>query len=305
MPGPGEARIVPPGALAPLAVALPALLASLLWPWPGQWACAVGLIVVLGVPHGALDVEIGRTLLRDRVGPAWFPLFAAPYLALVAAVLLAWQVMPLATLAGFLALSVWHFGTEETGGGGLPALVRGGLPIALPVLFHGAGTAQVLDAVTGTSSGTVPVWLVWASLAWIPLAALWAVGAARRGDGGALALVLVLALGFAVLPPLTAFALYFVVVHAPAHTAALIAHPTRAPRVRDAGSAWRLALPITVLTILIGAALWPVSPGAPAARLVCVTLRLLAALTLPHMLLDAWLDRREQRAAPTLAANPA
>ena len=107
----------------------------------------------------------------------------------------------------------------------------------------------------------------------------------------------ILCAAFAVLPPLTAFALYFVSVHAPAHMAALIRHPGRAPRVHDTLSAWRLAAPTTALTIAIGAALWPFYTGGVALRLLCLTLQLLAALTLPHMILDAWLERRDRMLA--------
>jgi len=53
-----------------------------------------------------------------------------------------------------------------------------------------------------------------------------------------------------------------------------------------------LALPLTGLTLLIGAALWPFYTGALLHRLLCLTLQGLAALTLPHMLLDVWLTRR-------------
>ena len=66
-----------------------------------------------------------------------------------------------------------------------------------------------------------------------------------------------------------------------------------------------LALPVTGLTLLIGAALWPLYAGALPQRLLCLTLQGLAALTLPHMLLDAWLTQRRKlgplrasRAAP-------
>lgn len=59
-----------------------------------------------------------------------------------------------------------------------------------------------------------------------------------------------------------------------------------------ADSAIVLALPLTGLTLLIGAAFWPFYTGALPQRLFCLTLQGLAALTLPHMLLDVWLSRR-------------
>lgn len=288
----GIPRPFPPVAVRLLA--LPVLAVSALLPWQAGWVCAVVAIVVLGVPHGALDVEVGRNLFRHRFGWAWFPAFSLPYLVLVGLVLVAWRTVPEWTLAAFLLASVWQFGTEDTDGGGLSALAIGGIPVAVPVLMQPAATAQVLSATSGIALAAPPAWLLCASLAWLPIAAVWAARSIAAGRTRTLALPAVLWAGFAWLPPMTAFAMYFVAVHAPAHTAALIRHPSRAPRVRDEASAWRLAAPTTALTILMGAALWIVSPGDPAARVVCATLQLLAALTLPHMLLDGWLAFHER-----------
>lgn len=254
--------------------------------------CAVIVIIVLGVPHGALDVEIGRSLLRGRVGGWWFPVFASLYLLLVGAVLLAWRWAPEVTLATFLAASVCHFGTEDTGGIGWPALFRGELPVAVPVLLHPETTASVFAAASGLTFEQPPAWLTSASILWLIPASLTVLRSRPRD----LLLPGALCAAFAVLPPLTAFTLYFVAVHAPAHTIALIRHPGRAPRVRDEASAWRLAAPTTVLTVAIGGALWPTYTGEAPVRLLCLTLQLFAAFTLPHMILDAWLERREQLA---------
>lgn len=98
---------------------------------------------------------------------------------------------------------------------------------------------------------------------------------------------------FLVLPPLAAFAIYFVCVHAPTHTAALIRNPLRARRVCNDQKALILALPLTGLTLLIGAVLWPLYPGQMPERLLSLTIQTLAALTLPHMLLDIWLTQPE------------
>ncbi len=68
-----------------------AVAASLALPWRVEWILALAAIIVLGIPHGALDVEIGRTLLRKRLGRWWFFAFAVPYLLPAGAVLLAWR----------------------------------------------------------------------------------------------------------------------------------------------------------------------------------------------------------------------
>ena len=274
-----------------------ALSLSAALPTGAQWLCALTAIIVLGVPHGALDGEAARAVLRPRFGRAWFPVFSLPYLALSALVLLAWHRVPGPTLAAFLMASVWHFGTEDAeAGDGLGVIVQGGLPIAMPALIHPGATATVFQTVAAAPLPQLPAGLWAAALAWLALAVMWAGRAALRRRGRLLAVPALLAGLFVVLPPLTAFAIYFVGVHAPAHVAALIRNPARAPRVHDHRSAVLLALPITALTLLIGAALWPLYGGAVPDRLLALTIQGLAALTLPHMLLDAGLARRERRA---------
>ncbi len=283
-----------------LLVALPLAATALLAPGPRQLA-ALAAIILLGVPHGALDGEIARTLLRPRFGRLWFAAFSLPYLALSALVLLCWDVAPLATLAGFLALSTLHFGAEDApGGDALDLAFRGGAPIAPAVLLHPAATAQLFGTVAGVSLAAPPPWMLAAALLWLLPAALWCrrtLRAARTGPAAAPSVaaafaepVLMLAL-FAALPPITAFAIYFVAIHAPHHVAALVADPHRAPRVASRAGALRRAAPVTALTLLLGAALWPAYAGAAPDRLLELTLQGLAALTLPHMLLDAWASR--------------
>ena len=268
-----------------------------LLPQPIGWPLLVAIVILLGVPHGALDGEICRTLLRPRFGRAWFPVFAAPYLFLFAVVLLCWRLAPQATLIAFLLASVWHFGSEDAApsGGGLEVLVWGGLPIALPLLAHPAATLTLLGAMA-----QVPLfptgWERAVEQGWLVLAALWIASVLAAGQPRRLGELVLLAMPFVLLPPLPAFAIYFVCVHAPTHTGRLIGNAARAPRVRDHRSAVTLALPVTALTLLIGIALWPLFPGPLPARLVALTFQMLAALTLPHMLLDILLDRRDRAA---------
>lgn len=263
------------------------------------WLLALLAVILLGVPHGALDGEVARPLLRPRLGRAWFIVFAAPYLALSALVLLAWHVAPLPTLAAFLACSALHFGAEDAGpdGAAVEVAVRGGLPIAAPVLLQSEATARFLGVVAGVPMAHLPGWLVVASWAWLALAIAWGASLLLRRRGrapmGALVEPGLLAALFAALPPLSAFAIYFVCLHAPRHVAALAAHPIRAPRVHDSRSAVLRSLPVTALTLLIGAALWPFYAGPAPERLLALTLQGLAALTLPHLLLNALAERAE------------
>ncbi|MGI4978079.1 MAG: Brp/Blh family beta-carotene 15,15'-dioxygenase [Janthinobacterium lividum] len=281
---------LPPELLAILPLAATALLA----PGPRQVAALVA-IVLLGVPHGALDGEIARTLLRPRFGRLWFTAFSLPYLALSALVLLCWSAAPLATLAGFLLLSVMHFGAEDApGGDALDRAFRGGAPIAPAVLLHPAATAHLFGTVAGVALAAPPHWMTAAALLWLLPAVAWfrrVLSVSGMAPATMLAEPALMLALFAALPPITAFALYFVGIHAPRHVAALVADPRRAPRVASRADALRRAVPVSALTLLLGAALWPAYAGDVPDRLLELTLQGLAALTLPHMLFDAWVGR--------------
>lgn len=274
---------LPPVLLLVLAAGLGA---TALLPTPAATVAALAAVILLGVPHGALDAEVARPLLRPRFGRTWFFVFAVPYLTLSAAVLVAWRVAPEPVLAGFLAVSVLHFGREDAGPGRpLETLARGGLPVAMPVLLQPGATAAFFGTVMLAPTDVPPAWLTAGALTWAVLAAIVLPAMLAAGRWGAVAEMLLLGGAFAVLPPLTAFALYFVGLHAPRHMADLATDPGRAPRVRNGGEAVHRSLPVTALTLLLGGALWPLFPGPPADRLLALTLQELAALTLPHLLL--------------------
>ena len=264
------------------------LVASAFLPREASWLAALAVVIVLGVPHGALDGAIAAPLLRPRYGRAWFGVFAILYLGLSALVLLAWQLAPLAALAGFLALSVLHFGEEDAGPGRpVEALVRGGLPIALPALLHPQETAAIFAAVARVPMPSLPAWWTATSWLWLALSAAWLL---TRSTRPALrAELVVLATAFWLLPPLTAFTLYFVGLHGPRHMRALVRDSTKAPGIDTMGRAVHGSLPVFALTLLIGAGLWPLyasGPGDAVSDLLTLTLRMLSALTVPHVLLD-------------------
>jgi len=264
------------------------LVVSARLPHEASWLVALTAVIVFGVPHGALDGAVAAPLLRPRYGRAWFGVFAVPYLGLSALILLAWQITPLATLAAFLAVSVLHFGQEDAGPGRpIEALVRGGLPIALPALLRPEETVGIFSVVARVPMSQLPTWWSAAAWFWLALTAAWLLtGRPRRV---VVAEMIVLTAAFVALPPLTAFALYFVGLHAPRHMVALVRDPLKAPDIDTMQRAVCASLPVFALTLMLGVGLWPFyaagSSGA-SANLLTVTLQMLSALTVPHLILD-------------------
>jgi beta-carotene 15,15'-dioxygenase len=283
MPSPGTLLLRSAGALLVFG-----LIASASLPREASWLVALTVVIILGVPHGALDGAVAAPLLRPRFGRAWFGVFAIPYLGLSALILLAWQSAPLATLAGFLAVSVLHFGEEDAGPGRpIEALVRGGLPIALPALVRPEETAGIFSIVARMPMSQLPAWWSAAAWCWLALAAAWLL--TRRPRPAVVGEMIVLTAAFVALPPLTAFTLYFVGLHAPRHMRALVRDPLKAPGINTMPRAVCASLPVFALTLLLGAGLWPIYAAGSSdasANLLTITLQMLSALTVPHIILD-------------------
>ena len=287
----------------PLAVAAAgaALLCAAPWLWAAP-APAVGIAataaVIAGVPHGAVDHRVARPLLRPRLGRAWFAAFTVLYLGAAGAVLAGWAVAPAASLLVFLTLSVIHFGAEDANGRGrLAIVVRGGAPVALPILWHPDRTERFFAVLGGTPDLFAVLHL--ASWAWLAAAlAHLAIPALRPAPGHApgrewVELGALLAV-FAFVPPTVAFAFYFLAVHSPRHVAELAERRSRSDA--RAGWAWiaRRSLPLSLATAALGVAVFAALEGTFEERFLRTVFWGLAALTVPHMALSV-LDARAGR----------
>ena len=271
------------------------------WLWtrpPAEIAIAATALVLVGVPHGAVDHRVAYPMLRPRLAPglrpAWFAVFSAVYLGLAGAILLGWAMAPALSLVAFLVVSTLHFGTEDAEGRGPVAmLARGGTPIALAILLHPERTGRFFGTLGGTEDAMTL--LTAAAWAWVPVMGLHALRLARaRTEPGArreLAEIAAVAVAFAALPPLVAFAFYFLIVHSPRHMAEL----ARRHESRDAARGWRWALrrsvPLSVMTFALGGILFWGLDGTFEERFLRATYWGLAALTVPHMILHH-IDRR-------------
>jgi Brp/Blh family beta-carotene 15,15'-monooxygenase len=290
-------------------------------------------LLLFGLPHGAVDHLVVPRLLGLPPRPAVILAVATAYLALAGVYLALWYAAPNLAFALFIALTWFHWGQGDLQAllaqlgvthlisprrRGLALLVRGGLPMLVPLLAFPETYRAMIDATVGLFAPQAAGRLDWAfappfrlvagaSLAAalvVALVAGWhAAGVdGRRGWATDVAETVALAAYFAVVPPVLAVGCYFCLWHAPRHIARLVAvdraaTPAGGLSTRQAlGHFTRRATPTTLAAVLLlgGLAIAvPYPPGDPAS-LAGLYLVLLAALTLPHTLVVTWMDRRQK-----------
>lgn len=268
------------------AVAVAVTLSSSLLPevHSAQALATIGvLILLLGVPHGALDPIFAQRLHHIRNARGWL-LFCLLYVLAAMMVVGAWRVAPGAFLVGFLLVSVAHFSSDPAPP--TPPVTRllyGGAIIVVPAALHAGELFRLFAMLVGAQRANTLTALL-ALLAWPWLAALLmaAIAQIRRDWRTAMEIVAVGVVALAA-APLYAFTIYFCIMHAARHilrTAEYAGGSTGLRRLL------MLALPPMVVTI---AAALLVSLQMPSAALDSGLVRVifvgLAALTVPHMAL--------------------
>jgi Brp/Blh family beta-carotene 15,15'-monooxygenase len=286
---------------------------------PGGWGGGSVAVLVtgllLGLPHGAVDHLVPAWRLCWR--PARLALFGLGYAALAAAAYLVFRAAPAPSLVVFVLISAWHFGRGETVFADLRAgrpvrprpvtsLVLGGVVLLLP-LARGLGdpdgdVAAVAAALVPGWNGAAPPGSSAAVAGTVGCAlALGAVLLRQRRWLEVAELSVLVALAV-VVAPLAAFGVYFGAWHSLRHIARVVAEdPANGPelaagRLRRALRRFAVAAAVPTLAVLVVlAVLWSWAGGWRG--LVATDLPLLAALTLPHVLVVGWLDRAVARQA--------
>ena len=240
------------------------------------------LIVVLGVPHGALDTIFAKELYGIRTLSGWLQ-FSLLYLLLAALVVGLWLWQPGLFLLGFLAISAAHFSGDPLQGVPWPArLFYGGSVILLPTIGHAQEIGRLFGLLVGDATATPLVpwlrWLAWPWLVGLALASLWQTRhdfwtALEMAAAGILAIVA---------PPLVSFVVFFCGMHSARHILRTMNF--------SGLSSWRYVAGAALLPmagVLAGSALaWVfLRDTALDARVVQVVFVGLAALTVPHMVL--------------------
>ncbi len=264
-------------------------------PVPLQVLLLTLLVVLVGLPHGALDPLVARKAHVWRT-PTGLSLFLLAYVVLAAAVLGLWLILPGIALAAFLCYSAWHFSADWKATLPPPlAMAAGLLVIAGPALFHQSETAAIFALLSSdAAAASLTTILLWIAVPSLVGAALAVLTTARHDLPTALEIGL-LGLAVAVLPPLLFFLVYFCGLHSPRH---LLHAVDGLPR----GRAFGVAALFTILSVAAGAGALAILPRAslPAGALQILFIGL-AALTVPHMILVELAEdepRNERRPPP-------
>ncbi len=241
-----------------------------------------GLILALGVPHGALDTIFAQQVYRLRSPSAWLAA-AVAYGVLAASVVGAWMLSPAVFLIGFLLLSIAHFaGDPESGVKTLTRVVYAGAVIVLPCLRFEADVARLFGFLAGPRSGA-SLAAALSMLAWPWMACCLCTAALEwRPHRMAATELLAVTLLMLVAPPLIGFTAFFCGMHSVRHVIRTYHYASR-NSLRFLISAATVPMFVVVLAVIVG---WMFFDRSSLSEHVTQFLFVgLAALTVPHMVL--------------------
>ena len=265
-----------------------ALLAMAVTPFLGNAPSTGGLVLLaitlllLGIPHGALDTVFARRLYGVTNWWQW-AVFAVAYLVPAGLVVLLWLLAPAAFLPAFLLLSVLHFSGDPAHGVPIGCrIVYGGAIIVLPTVLHAGAVQELFDLlVSGDVTADLVQLLHITGWGWLGATVIAVLYMARSQRSASLELAATGALAM-IATPLVAFTVFFCVMHSPRH----ILNTASA----DGASPLRLllrsaSLPTIACIVAFGAAMTWRTGVTLDARVMQSLFVGLAALTVPHMLL--------------------
>ena len=296
-----------------------------------QYAPFALSLVFFGLPHGAVDHLVPGRLSEYGVSIRSILAVIFLYGLLSSAYLAVWYTLPTPAFVFFILLTWFHWGQGElysqTAFLGSPyptpvplkalmVVVRGGLPMLVPLLAFPDVYREVADSTVGLFSGSGeiawifgPVFRVCAGSMFFVLVLCtfaWSYRATRPNDRTAWTLdvaeVGLLAAYFVLVPPILALGLYFCLWHATRHIARLMLLNPRSHAALRKGAFLpalkdfvRDAAPLTAVALALLVGLYLLTPGSAQGPvgLLALYLVLISVLTLPHVVVVTLMDRRQ------------
>lgn len=240
------------------------------------------VVLLLGLPHGALDPWLAQSLKwQDSARQRW--VFNAVYGLLSVSVVVAWVFFPVLCLGVFLLISAWHFSGDWDAN--LPWVWRralGALLLLMPVGFHTQEVAVLFAHLSGDGGAALAHGLALpAGALALGMVLIASAAAAQRQWALVIELLLLVLLAFAA-PPLVYFALYFCLLHSPRHMAHIF---QQSPRSEHAGLVRMMGRYTAATLVGLAGLAWLWSSASTDTLLMRVVFVGLAALTVPHMAL--------------------
>ena len=241
-------------------------------------------IVVVGVPHGTLDVEIASARFGKSSASGKFAILAG-YLACAAGMALCWMVAPAIALTLFLIISIVHFGLDWRGGADpFLAMMVGWALIAMPALSHPQQVSDIFALLTGSPTGSTISALLACAAAPAALGSLVFAFWAFKNNERQNAVDVIACMAAAIfLPPLVAFAIFFCGLHSPRHMAEALresAGISSAKKSAIIAAVFLLSLAIGVL-LFLGQSDLQMESG-----VIRTAFMLISILTVPHFVLE-------------------
>lgn len=248
-------------------------------------------IVLAGIPHGTLDVEIAAAHFGQS-GLAGKTKIIGGYLGCAAAMVFLWLLLPELALISFLIISIVHFSRDWRGGvDPFLAMMVGWALVALPALASPGDVAMIFAALTGSDNGAVIAALLGAASVPAALGSLvFAFWAFRHNDTQSAFEVLACIIAALFLPPLVAFAVFFCGLHSPRHMAdALRETGALSPLKKGA-----IIVAVFALSLGLGVLMFLYQGDVPADMgIIRTAFILISTLTVPHFILEHLLSDKQ------------
>jgi Brp/Blh family beta-carotene 15,15'-monooxygenase len=248
-------------------------------------------IVIAGIPHGTLDIEIaaahfGQNGLSGKVK------ILGGYIGCAAAMIMLWLWLPEFALITFLVISIIHFSRDWRGGADpFLAMMVGWALVALPALASPDDAAAIFAVLTGSENGAVIAGLLGAASVPAALGSLvFAFWAFRNNDGQSALEVVACIVASLFLPPLVAFAVFFCGLHSPRHMADALRETGALSPVKKLV----IILAVSALSLGLGVLMFLYQGKVPTDMgIIRAAFILISTLTVPHFILEHILSNKK------------
>ncbi len=255
---------------------------------------AAAAIVIAGIPHGTLDVEIAASHFGQANGIGKSKIISG-YVACVLLMLIFWAHLPPLALISFLTISIVHFGRDWRGGADpFLAMMVGWALVALPALSHPQAVSSIFEMLTNTQGGgAIAAALACTSVPAALGSIVFAYCAYQRDEKTTAAEVITCLIAALFLPPLVALAIFFCGLHSPRHMADAMREAGTIAPIKKAliiAAVFALSMGLGVLVFI--------DHGEPSIEtgVIRAAFVLISTLTVPHFIMEQIMSAQKTKA---------